>query len=167
MRACYCLHDKHMYLDPMPVESSPRSRVRRRASFSRPRTSVSWLFETSKFSSSVLHHQLDPRPEEIEETYHFVLLASNVSMQLLATLSLTRPSRSAIPCRSAMALPSTFNSLRFVKQANSASQSLLHGSLRGEHTKDRVKLIIGDIKDLDATKVRNARQARQFIIGSM
>jgi hypothetical protein len=66
-----------------------------------------------------------------------------------------------------MALPSTFNSLRFVKQANSARQSLLHGSSRGKHTENGIELIVGDIKYLDTAKVRNARQARKLVIGSM
>jgi hypothetical protein len=88
-------------------------------------------------------------------------------MQLLATLNLTKPSKSAIPCKSVMALPSTFNSLRFVKQANSARQSLLHGSSRGKHTENGIELIVGDIKYLDTAKVRNARQARKLVIGSM
>ena len=57
--------------------------------------------------------------------YHLVLLTSNVSMQLLATLNLTKPSKSAMPCKSVIALPSTFNSLRFVKQANSVCQLLV------------------------------------------
>jgi hypothetical protein len=92
--------------------------------------------------------------------YHLVLLTSSVSMILLATLNLTKPSKSAMPYRSVMALPSTFNSLRFVRQANSAHQSLLHGVIEGEHTENGIELIIGDIQDLDTAKMRNASQAR-------
>lgn len=57
-----------------------------------------------------------------ERTYHLVLLTSSVPILLFATLSLTRPSKSAIPCKSVMAFPSAFSSLRFVKHANSAYQ---------------------------------------------